>query len=318
MRQSVIYNSTARISPEPVLDPVDKAILEVLAYFDIFNYPLLPEEICNFSNILVDEKTVATRLIDLTVTGRITQLNGFYSLQNNPLLVHRRREGNARAEKLLVKARRIGRFLHRFPFVKAVCISGSLSKHFALQHDDIDFFIITKANRLWLARTFMHLFKKFTFLTGKQHYFCMNYYVDEEALEIPEKNIFTAVDINTLLPVSGTDTIAAFFDANGWTRQFHPKASLSAQQQPDRPAGLVKRSIEWILGGRTGLTLERFSFRITKKRWARKQRNEKRNDKGARMSLLSGPHFAKSNPGDFQEKVLALFQQKISSVTHHR
>ena len=58
-------------------------------------------------------------------------------------------------------------------------MSGSLSKHFADEKSDIDFFIITSANRLWIARTCMHLFKKVSYIAGKQHWFCMNYYVDE-------------------------------------------------------------------------------------------------------------------------------------------
>src|SRR6266478_4413244 len=98
---------------------------------------------------------------------------------------------------------KIGRFLSRFPYVTGVGISGSLSKMDAREKADFDFFIVTKANRLWIARTIMHLFKKLTFITGKQHLYCMNYYLDEKALQLRDQNIYTAVEAITLIPVSG-------------------------------------------------------------------------------------------------------------------
>jgi predicted nucleotidyltransferase len=131
-------------------------------------------------------------------------------------------QGNLRAQSLIVKATRIGAFLHKFPYVRAVAVSGSLSKNYADKKADIDFFIITKANRLWIARTILHLFKKFTFLVGKQNFFCMNYFVDEEALVIPEKNIYTGCGDRYMLPVAGTFTLNKFFDKNQWTKKWLP------------------------------------------------------------------------------------------------
>ena len=57
----------------------------------------------------------------------------------------------------------------------------------------------------------MHLFKKLTFLTGRQHYYCMNYFVDEAALEVNNKNIFTAMEVKTLLPAAGPELMDQFF-----------------------------------------------------------------------------------------------------------
>src|SRR2546430_6574247 len=91
---------------------------------------------------------------------------------------------------------------------------------------DIDFFIITSANRLWIARTCMHLFKKLTFLTGRQHWYCMNYYIDEEALNIEEHNIFTATELITLLPVCGNGTMQRFFQMNSWVSVYFPNNVL--------------------------------------------------------------------------------------------
>jgi hypothetical protein len=239
--------------------------------------------------------------------------NGFYCLQDNPLPACKRINGNQRAAELLPRAREIGRFLYRFPFVKAIGISGSLSKNYADDRADIDFFVITKANRLWLARTLMHIFKKFTFLTGRQHYYCMNYYIDEEALLLEDQNIFTAIELKTLLPVCGDFTFWKFFGANHWSDEWLPACEFRKQSRKD-PKPVFKRFIEWISNNKLGNFLDTRLMRITTRRWKRKAMKGMRNEKGMTMELLTGKHFAKSNPGSFQEKVLALYKEKLTKL----
>ncbi len=291
-----------------------KGVIETLAYFDIFQYPLTLEEIIQFLPCKMDEFFFQECLAELEEEKAIFHAQGFYSIQNNPLLGHRRKQGNQLAKKLSAKALKIGRFLYQFPFVRAVGISGSLSKNYADENADIDFFIITKANRLWIARTLMHLFKKFTFLTGKQHYYCMNYYIDEKALLLEEKNIFTAIEIKTLLPVSGEQTIKQFFGANKWAAEFLPACHYRSQEKNDPGVSGLKKIPEWMLNGKIGDRLENYFFRLTQSRWRKKVEKGKRNKKGQTMDLITGKHFARSNPGAFQEKVLALYDQKLSGL----
>ncbi len=314
MRQSVLYKGIIEEKQGPLFSKVELSILQTLVYFDIFDYPLHKEEIARFSDSPITGDILDKCLDSLEEKGRIFQFHGFYSLQNNPLLVHRRTQGNEKAKELLIKANKAGRFLYRFPFVRGVGVSGSLSKNFAGEKADIDFFIITKANRLWLARTFMHLFKKLTFLTGTQHYYCMNYYVDETALQIQEQNIFTAMEIRTLLPVAGQVTLEQFFSINNWADDYLPACLPRQQDKGDDRKHYLKQCTEWMLKNRLGNFLESYLFRLTQKRWNKKLLSEKRNNKGFRMNLLTSRHFAKSNPENFQEKVLMVYRQKLASV----
>jgi hypothetical protein len=295
---------------EPAESGMDD-LLRVLLYFDIFHYPLTGAEIRQYMAEPAANGNFDDWISQLLRDRRIFFHNGFYSAQDNPLLSLRRKQGNERAEKLLRKANKIGRFLYRFPFVKGVGISGSLSKNFADEKADIDFFIITKSNRLWLARTFMHCFKKFTFLTGRQHYYCMNYYIDEQTMLIDEKNIFTAIEIKTLIPVSGTQTLNHFISENEWTDSWLPAFPLRTQWQPDPARSMFKRLVEWLFNGSAGEKLDNFLFRITKRRWEQKIKSGKKNGKGLPMDLDTGKHFARSNPGAFREKVLQAYQEKL-------
>ena len=286
-------------------------VLRILLYFDIFHYPLTAAEIRQYLAEPTAEADLDSWIQHLTDQQEVFLHNGFYSVQNNPLLALRRKQGNERAEKLLVKGLRIGRFLYQFPFVKAIGISGSLSKNYADEKADIDFFVITSSNRLWLARTIMHLYKKLTFITGRQHYFCMNYYVDEKALELDEKNIFTAIEIKTLLPVQGQATLQSFNNLNEWADSWLPGFAPRIQVTADRHDNWFKRFVQWLWNGKTGNRLDDFLMRTTQRRWDKKQKLGKRNVKGLPMDLDTGKHFARSNPGAFREKVLQAYHDKL-------
>src|SRR5687768_14518849 len=210
---------------------IEKEILKVLAYFDIFDYPVSAIEIRQFSGNKSTGNEFDLALERLLWHKKISKHDDYYFLGNDSTIVKKRAIDNERAENLLKTAYKISSFLFHFPYVRGIGISGSLSKNVANENADIDFFVITKSNRLWIARTLMHLFKKFTFLVRKEHWFCMNYYIDEEALQISDKNIYTAIEVVTLVPVCGNGVMKRFFDANNWTRAYFPNYDLCADSK---------------------------------------------------------------------------------------
>lgn len=252
-------------------------------------------------------------LRQLAVEGKLFRFEEFYSLQNDPSLVAQRRNGNERAGRLLPTAYRIGKLLHRFPFVKGIGISGSLSKNYADPEADIDFFIITEANKLWIARSLLHGLKKISFLFGKQHWLCMNYFIDEEALELIEKNIFIATEVVTLKPVITTGAIQKFFSANDWTANYFPNYNHD-KTLIDEPRYWSKKLIESIFNNRAGDWLDNYLMRVTGKRWLQKEKRCKVNMKGEIQSLRVSKHFARPNPEFFQKKILALYDAKIMGL----
>ena len=78
------------------------------------------------------------------------------------------------------------KFISKFPYVRAILLSGSISKGYMDKDSDVDYFIITQPNRLWVTRLLLMLFKKI-FLFNSRKVFCINYFVDSEKLEIEEK-----------------------------------------------------------------------------------------------------------------------------------
>ncbi len=228
-------------------------------------------------------------------------------------MVERRRKGNERADELLKIANRVGRLLYKFPFVKGVGVSGSLSKNYADEDADIDFFIITKANRLWIARTFLHLLKKLSFLAGKQHWYCMNYFIDEEALLIAEKNIFTAVEVVTLKPVCGDTTMPDFFTANQWALDHFPNHAVPTVPGNNKTPW-YKKWIEKIFSNGFGNRLDNYLMRVTAKRWIKKEDRHKLNSKGDPVGLTISKHVARPNPAHLQKKLLDMYESRLLAL----
>ena len=301
-------------------EEIKKNILATLAYFDVFNYPLTRDEICLFLPVKCD-----TILFDVAmsclVSGRlIYRFDKFYTLKNDPYLIERRNSGNEKAFEMIKTARKIGNLLIKFPYVRGIAISGSLSKNFADEDSDIDFFLITAPNRLWIARTLMHFLKKLTFLVNREHFFCMNYYVDEQQLEIPEKNIYTATEVVTLIPIQGDTTFADFFTANAWTRNYLPNHIMRVSTAKPLRKIALKSFFEWLLNNRLGDKLDNHLMKITADRWKQKTEEKKLNDHGMLLAMATGKHFSKPDPGNFQVKLIKRYESRVAQLiedNHH-
>jgi predicted nucleotidyltransferase len=293
---------------------VKQDILATLAYFDLFDYPLTQTEIAQFLKISYCTEEFAEDLYSLATENWIFRFDEFYSLQDNYSLVQRRREGNTRARSMLKTAERIAGFLSTFPFIKGVAVSGSLSKNFADENSDIDFFIITEKNKLWLARTFMHCFKKIAMLLKKEDWFCMNYYIDEEMLQIKEKNIYTATEIATLLPLRGIRVFNEFFNQNIWSKKFLPNHSLRISYVEEARNSFSKKLIEFIFRNPVGDFFDYLLMRLTIYKWNKKSRLGRLNKRGVIMGMDASKHYAKPNPLIFQKKFMELYEKKIFNL----
>lgn len=296
------------------LPEIKEDIIATLAYFDLFNYPLTRGEIYIFLGNKYHYENFDDALRNLLYEGTIHQFDKFYTLKNDHYLVVRRNEGNKKAAGLIKIAGKVGNILIKFPYVRGIAISGSLSKNFADEHSDIDLFIITAKNRLWIARTLMHLLKKLTFLVNKEHYFCMNYYIDEQNLEIIEKSIYTAIEIGTLIPLQGDTTFEKFYAANAWTRTFLPNKLMRISSAKAARHLRIKSFAEWLLNNKAGNVIDTMLMKITAGRWRKKTQQKKRNSHGMVMGMETSKHYAKPDPKQFQSMLLARYEQKVRQL----
>jgi predicted nucleotidyltransferase len=297
------------------LSGIKENILASVAYFDMFDYPLTSAEIFLFMKTRCAHCDFEEALRHLVIDGLVYRLEKFYSLKNDRQLINRRNNGSAKAAELIEVAGRVSELLIKFPFVRGIAISGSLSKNFADDDSDIDLFIITAKNRLWIARTLMHAFKKLTFLVNKQDYFCMNYYIDEEELEIIEKNIYTAIEVVTLIPLQGDNAFEHFYAANQWTQCYLPNKIMRLSSARALKKSFAKRLIETVLDRIGGFWLDNILMNVTANRWYKKTRLNQVNSKGTVMAMDTGKHFSKPHAGSFQAKLLRQYEDRVSKIS---
>jgi hypothetical protein len=290
---------------EMVVEPALWAAIErILAYFEVFRYPLSAREVWEYlARVDWSETLVAETLQVATEQEQLYRYGQWYQRVPNAEWAERRSQLNSAATETMPRALRMGRLIGHFPYVQAVMISGSMSKHCLPPDGDVDFFIITTPGRLWLARTCLVLFKKI-FLFNSHKYFCINYLVDTDHLEIEDKNQFTATEIVTLLPVAGPDYCARFTAANTWAwQQFYPNfPARRAEQAAVLPNFWLKKNIEWCCKGRLGEWLDRAALQITVGFWRKKFSHFTANEFD--LSLRSRRYVSKHHPTGFQTKVL--------------
>ena len=305
-----LNNHTLEIRRE--IDEMSASILKSLIYYDLFQYPLTIEEIaqhCSYPSSLSDVQKHTDLLCS---EGLIYHSKGFYSLRNDESIFERRIKGNQGAEKIMKKARKRAALIASFPYVRCVCISGSLSKKYFDETSDIDFFVITEPGRLWICRTLLMMFKKI-FLLNSKKYFCINYFIDSGSLNIPDQNIFTATEIITLLPMYDYDIYKKFFQENRWIRNYFPNSSPHENGELSRHTNysLWKKIPEFLLSNRIGVFLDELFQRVTADHWKRKF-NQQREEE-FEVNMRSRKNVSKHHPQGFQFRVLKLFEEGCRS-----
>lgn len=306
--------NTSEISPPVFANQLSKnasALVKTLLYFDIFHYPLNLNELVEYCQFQHINKETACRELDFLIENvMVVKQEDYYLISNKNSLIERRKLGNELAEKKMKTAFQMSEFISKFPFVRCVCISGSLSKNFMAEDSDIDFFIITSTNRLWLCRSLLVLYKKI-FLFNSHKHFCINYYLDTKHLEIPDHNIFTATEITFLKPTYNAAMFEEFSKQNNWTEQFYPNKNRTQLEPTKITYSALKSSIEKMLSGWLGEQLDSLFFRITLLRWKKKFTHFSAEEFD--LNLRSRKNVSKHHPRGYQKTVLESFQNKVSA-----
>lgn len=298
------------------ISSLGKSIIKTLAYYDIFDYPLKAEEIYyNLGTNSVSLTEIENEVEQLCKIGITYNKNNFYLLRNNENFISRRLEGNRLAKKKLISAYRMTKLISKFPYVRAVLLSGSISKGYMEKDSDVDYFIITHPNRLWVTRLLLMLFKK-VFLLNSRKVFCINYFVDTETLEIEEKNIFTATELATLIPIYGKDLYDELYKNNIWIKKFYPNFPKRDNEILVNKNNLfIQNLIEKTLNNSLGDKLDDFAMNLFEKSNHKKYREYNSND--FQVAFKTSKHESKHHPKFFQKRVLEAFNDKLKSIENN-
>lgn len=286
------------------------SILKTLAYYEIFQHPLNRQELFKFNEQKkLSDKDFDLALSQLVDTNKVYSNGEFYSLSEDANRFQIRKELNAFAKKVMPRALEKGKLILTFPFIKHVFISGSLSKGVFNPEDDFDFFIITTQNRIWLAKFYLKCYK-FFFLKNSFKEFCINYFMSEKKLEIPEKNIYTATELATMIPIVKHKEINGIYHSNKWAEEYFPNMKMGftdKEQSIEKPRW--SKITEFVFSGFVGDKTDSVIMRFNKFR--NKKKYKKDNKKHFDLMFKSTKEESKQHIENNQVKVLESFKDNL-------
>ncbi len=206
------------------------SIRNTLAYFDLSDYPLTKEELFSF---LWQPPVISYSDFLNTIAGlNLDSKFGYYFLPGREKLAEVRRRKLLISEQKLKIARWGAKIIKSVPYLRAVFVCNTTGSEQASVNSDVDFFIVTEKNRIWITRlliTFLlELFRLRRVGKRVENKICLSFYVTTESLDlakwrVADDDIHFAYWINQMLPVFDPDNYyAKFLDANSWTREYLP------------------------------------------------------------------------------------------------
>ncbi len=137
---------------------VSSAILDLLAYFAVMHLKLDFDTLYSYLQIKTGELVARKQLRSLIRQGKVQYRDNLYSLKGQ----HYPSQKSMRAHQatLLKKARRWTLLFRLVPSIKSVVVINSTAYGNVHSGSDIDLFIITTPNRIFLTKAFLMYFLK--------------------------------------------------------------------------------------------------------------------------------------------------------------
>lgn len=292
---------------------LDLAILKTIIYGDIFNFPMTIQEIHHF---LIHDTPVEFRVIEQQLQSsdllkQKLRFDGtYYALNHRSSLLELRREREEMMTSLSPRMMFFGRILAYFPFVEFVGITGALAMHNpSTANDDLDYLVVTRPGRVWLARASTILLVRLMRLRNIE--ICPNYVLASDQLKQSRQDLYIAHEIAQILPIFNPELYERFRNQNPWTHTYLPNATypLHPLKTPPlhKPGLFLKRSIEMILSSPLGNWMEKWEFKRKAKRF------EQQSQAPTASAQIDEGHV-KGHFNDYGYHVLAQYQERLAPL----
>ncbi len=227
---------------------LEKSIIKTLVFFDLFNQPLSLFEIYKYLNIKSNLFDIFACLKNMG--SGVKSKNGFYCLQDREELIIERFKKYNYFKRKIKRAIFFSKLISFFPFVRGVAVSNVIADHNLRDESDIDLFIISSKNRIWLTRFFCTSLAKLLSLRPnkktKKDKICLSFYVSENNLNL-EKYLYNEDDYYFIYWIAGLEVLVNkngvfenFFLENSWVKRYLPNFSFFAASAPVFCSGATK------------------------------------------------------------------------------
>lgn len=258
------------------------AIKATLAFFEIFKHPLTNFEL--YKLLYCKKKIDLPDVIFETKQIKINEASGFFFLPSSLPNLHLERQNRAISnDRKFVLARRAARLISWAPFIRLAAVCNTLSFDAADQESDIDFFIITRAGRIWFVRFLVSMILS-VFNLRRHGYnvtdkICLSFFVSDNGLDlkkialVPDErgnpDIYLIYWMANLIPlINRGKTLEKFLQANSWVFEYlanfdwRESVVNSHEIKCNNLVECIRSFFERCLGGMPGDSLEKFLKKI--------------------------------------------------------
>jgi hypothetical protein len=284
---------------------LERAIVQTVAYADVFDYPLTADEIHRYLIGVSASRGSIRGILGNNLPQNLARSGRYFTLPGHEASVDTRKLRMANAVDYWRHAVHYGRRMSHLPFVRMVAVTGAL----AMDNNadgDIDYLVITEPGRLWLCRALIVGLVRVAALKGTE--LCPNYFLSERALVLEERNLFTAHEVTQMVPLAGMATYQHLRDLNRWTDGYLPNASAAPKRMAAFEPGRrrTRHIVERTLRSRVCSPLER---------WEMSRKVRKLGTRGnGHAEAAFGPDWCKGHFGDHGQATLARYAERLKAL----
>lgn len=176
-------------------DFLKKAIMRVIVFFDMFDYPPTCFEIWQYLSINTDLGSVENILSDAGFRheNNIVQRQGFYFFKGRESIINIRMSRYNYTDRKFKIALRVVRIFKFIPWIRMAAIGNIIGTNNLDDDGDIDLFIVTDKDRAWITRFFCASLMAFFNMRPKpgkeKDKICLSFFVDDSLLNMRDLKI---------------------------------------------------------------------------------------------------------------------------------
>jgi hypothetical protein len=213
-------------------DEIHEDLEKVFKVSEYLNFPFTLEEVANY--FLPKTQLTGEQLRSILSTRSFADIP--FDIKDGYLFTNASQANTSRLEReqmsvaKLDSAAEFARVLRRMvPFIRTVAVTGSVAYGSADKWDDIDLFIVTKRNRLWLTAFMTLVFVRLTKFLGLRaphlSLFCLSYVHDEQGFANESQrnrtNPLFARELLKAKPVAGAGHYRKILEGSSWVQDIY-------------------------------------------------------------------------------------------------
>ena len=166
------------------------AIVETIAFFDLFDFPLTKNEIVKYLQKKATYLDVSRNLDVLCLGGIVGNNGSLYFLSGKEKSIEERKKRYNYSDRKFKIALRIGKYFRYIPWIQLICVANIIGRDNLRDGGDIDLFIVSDKGRLWLTRFFCVLIAKTLNVRPQKEdtrdKICLSFFVSEDSMNLEE------------------------------------------------------------------------------------------------------------------------------------